>query len=156
MNTRVSINNATKASFNERLVKKTAKVVLDGEEKLVGPATRAELSVAFVAPSRIRELNKKYRRQDAVTDVLSFAENGGCDCDCVGFGEYAAAPVYLGELAVCLAQVKLDARESKVSTDRELAWVVVHGILHLLGYDHETSQPTRFGCAPKRNFIFQN
>jgi probable rRNA maturation factor len=45
----------------------------------------------------------------------------------------------LGELVICLSQVKKDAKESKVGLDYELAWVVVHGVLHLLGYDHETS-----------------
>lgn len=146
MNIRISVNNTTKAAANESLVKKTAKIVIDGEEKLIGPATRAELSVAFVTPRRIRELNKTYRRHDTVTDVLSFAENEDCgcdcdcDCDCGCDGEHVAGPIYLGELVVCLAQVKLDARESKVSAERELAWVIIHGILHLLGYDHETCQ----------------
>jgi probable rRNA maturation factor len=152
MNIQVSINNTTKAAFDEKLVRKAARTVANGEEKLIGPASRVELSVAFISPVRIRQLNKMYRKRDVVTDVLSFAgdEDGECDCGCGC--EHAAGPLYLGELAVCLAQVKKDARESKVAADYELAWVIVHGILHLMGYDHEAGDAAAEIMRAKEKF----
>ena len=159
MNIRISINNTTRAAVNERLVKKAIKAVLGGEQGLIRTATRVELSVAFVTPQRIRKLNKEYRRHDSVTDVLSFAENEGrdkgCghDCDCYGRAStHSSNPVYLGELVICLTQVKLDARELKISVDYELAWVIVHGTLHLLGYDHETDGSDAHQMRAKEKF----
>lgn len=74
------------------------------------------VAVAFVAPGRIRELNREHRDRDAVTDVLSFPVDGG---------EPAAGPRELGDVVICPEETA-DLREA-----------VVHGALHLAGMDHE-------------------
>jgi len=159
MNIEVSINNLTRAAVNEKMVRKIIRIVVDGEEILIGSASCVKFSVAFISPVRIRQLNKMYRKHDAVTDVLSFAENESCgdECECgcgggEGKGKPAAGSVYLGELAVCLAQVRLDARKSKVAVDYELAWVIVHGTLHLLGYEHEACEADALQMRAKEQF----
>ncbi len=74
------------------------------------------VAVAFVAPARIRELNREHRGRDAATDVLSFPVDGG---------EPAAGPRELGDVVICPEETA-DLREA-----------VVHGALHLAGMDHE-------------------
>jgi len=109
----VEINNLTTVSIDEEFLKKVAEKVLEGEK------AKGELSIALVGQGRIRELNKKYRGKNRVTDVLAFPSNG------------------LGEIVICLREVKKNAKRFGSSFEKELATCLIHGILHLLGYDHE-------------------
>lgn len=89
-----------------------------------------EVSVAMVKPEVIKELNQRYRRQRQVTDVLSFT--------------YAYQPDWLsGEIIICLAQAKAQARRRRHSLRQELNTLLVHGCLHLAGYDHHTARQRR-------------
>ena len=120
-----------------------AKIKLD-EEKLLAlsrkvllkeGAPKKDLSIVFVGPQRIRQLNKKYRQKDQSTDVLSFAEKDlPAGLKQIGFSSG------LGELIICPIVVKKNSREAKIAFETELAHVLVHGILHLFGYDHEKSE----------------
>ena len=112
----IEINNLTTTSIEEEILKKVAERILEGENK-----RNADLSIALVGPGRIRELNKKYRGKNRVTDVLSFPDNG------------------LGEIVICLREVKKNAKKFESSFKKELSTCLIHGILHLLGYDHEKS-----------------
>lgn len=112
----IAIKNLTRTVIDEKLFAQVAKIVLKGENKETN-----EASVVFVNSGKIKELNKKYRNIDASTDVLSFA--GGTD--------------FLGEIVICPAEVKKNAKEAGDSFKKELVFVFIHGILHLLGYDHE-------------------
>ncbi len=93
----------------------------------------AEISVSFVDDERIRELNREHRGLDRSTDVLSFplCENG----------EYEVSPetgcVALGDIVISLEHAKAQAEEFGHSFEREVAYLTVHSMLHLLGYDHE-------------------
>lgn len=114
----IEINNLTTVSVDEEFLKRVAGKVLEGENK-----KDAELSVALFGQGRIRELNKKYRGKNQVTDVLAFSGTGG-----------------LGELVICLREVKKNAKRFNLTFETELARVLIHGILHLLGYDHEKGE----------------
>ena len=83
-----------------------------------------ELSLVFVSQKKIKELNDQYRSVSKETDVLSFD----------GDGVFS-----LGELVFCLDVVKLKAQKSKLPIKLYLSMLTVHGLLHLLGYDHELS-----------------
>lgn len=85
---------------------------------------KKEISIALLSPLEIKKLNKIYRHKDKVTDVLSF----GLDDKHL-----------LGEIVICVEQAKKQAQEKKQSLQSELKLLVVHGTLHLLGYDHEIS-----------------
>lgn len=92
----------------------------------------AEISVRFVDNEQIKELNAKYRNIDRETDVLSFplGENG----------EYDRNPstnaALLGDIVISMQKAMEQAEEYGHSLDREVAFLAVHSMLHLLGYDH--------------------
>ena len=87
-----------------------------------------EISLSFVEASEIQTLNKQYRNKDSVTDVLSFEANTDPNID---------LPV-LGDIVICVERAIEQAKEIKQSQKREFAFLFVHGLLHLLGYDHES------------------
>lgn len=90
-----------------------------------------EISISLVGEQRIRSLNKQYRKKDAVTDVLSFPLGGE---DLTGYNKKA-----LGDLFLCVPFARRAARNESMTLDTKLAWMTVHGLLHLLDYDHERS-----------------
>lgn len=136
MATIVEVNNLTRCSINIRFLKNTAKTVLKEEigEKFKG---KAELSIALISPQKIKQLNKKYRKIAVQTDVLSFCEEG--DFLAKMRAGQLDSHAYLGEIAINPSQVKKNAKSGEKNEKEELAWVVIHGVLHLLGYDHEKS-----------------
>ncbi len=90
------------------------------------------LSVAITNDATVRKLNRRYRGEDAPTDVLSF----GLDSR-ERFVSAAGAP-QLGDVVISYPTAQRQARTAGHSLDNELAHLLVHGVLHLLGYDHET------------------
>ena len=84
------------------------------------------VSIVLVGDKKIRELNRQYRKKDKVTDVLSF-------------GDWQN-PVFLGEIAISLPQIRRQAKEYGVEIKQELARILIHGVLHLTGLNHEKSK----------------
>ena len=80
-------------------------------------------TIAFVSDKRIRELNRQFRGIDKATDVLSFP---------------AEEELNLGDVAVSVDTAAMQAKENGLSFDDEIAQLILHGLLHLSGYDHET------------------
>jgi probable rRNA maturation factor len=97
-------------------------------------AAPAELSIAFVDDAAIQVLNRDYRATDAPTDVLSFAQGEGDE-----FALPEGAAPHLGDVIVSIETARRQAAEHGLALDDEVAHLVVHGILHLLGYDHEAA-----------------
>lgn len=94
----------------------------------------AEISVLLVNDSRMRLLNRSYRNVDKTTDVLSFPLFVlPCEVGVSGEGE----PVALGDIVVNLHQAERQSRARGVTLYREVEWLLLHGLLHLIGYDHE-------------------
>lgn len=89
----------------------------------------AELSVLFVGDDEIRELNKRYLNRDYPTDVISFSMREG---DFSSLNENI-----LGDVVVSLDNAKEYAEKKGVSIEDETLFLLIHGILHLVGYDHE-------------------
>ncbi len=110
----IEINNLTAVSIDESFLKAVARKVLKGEKQ-----EDKDLSIALVGQEKIKELNKRYRGENRATDVLAFPGNG------------------LGEIVICLKEVKKNAKRFNSVFEKELARVLIHGILHLSGYDHE-------------------
>ncbi len=96
-----------------------------------------EVSVTFTDNNAIHVLNREYRGKDAPTDVLSFPllENGEIDDDDIIEGE----PVALGDIVISLEKALSQSQEYGHSFEREICFLAVHSVLHLLGYDHEIS-----------------
>lgn len=100
-----------------------------------GEEGEIEVSVLVTDDAQLHELNRDYRGVDAPTDVLSFAaEEEG---DGPAFVRPPDAPRFLGDIALSYERVVSQAAEYGHSRERELAFLVAHGTLHLLGYDHE-------------------
>ena len=116
------------------LVREAIEATLDYEQY----GNPCEVSVSFVDNAEIRGLNKKFRSIDKATDVLSFPL---FDYD----GESEEPPVdemlgMLGDIVLSLEQAAIQAEEYGHSFEREVAFLTVHSMLHLLGYDHETGE----------------
>jgi probable rRNA maturation factor len=101
--------------------------------RVAPPRARGGVSVALVSDQRVRALNRTYRRQDYATDVLSF-----CEPSALGFQPSALSPQpFLGEIVIARGVARRQAREARHSERTELRILALHGLLHLLGYDHE-------------------
>mgnify|MGYP000855455427 CR=1 FL=1 len=94
-----------------------------------------ELTVLLGGPALLRALNHEHRGLDEPTDVLSFPAAEGEE-----FPVAPGEPRYLGDIAVSVATVRENAAAASLAADLELRHVVVHGMLHLAGYDHETPE----------------
>ncbi|HCY44255.1 MAG TPA: rRNA maturation RNase YbeY [Firmicutes bacterium] len=99
--------------------------VMDAKESI--------FTIIFVTPEEIHELNKQYRGVDRVTDVISFALE---DVHDVSLTDVRV----LGDIYICIDRMKEQALEYGHSETRELSFLTVHGLLHLLGYDHQTKE----------------
>lgn len=121
------IRNFTKNRIGAKRLERVVEAVA-AEEKI---KNRAEVSLVFTGEKRIRGLNKKYRGVDRVTDVLSF--EGENDDDFISPQDGVS---YLGEIFICYPRAQKQAREKKHSIEKEIDILLVHGLFHLLGYDH--------------------
>ena len=110
-----------------------------------------EASITFCDDEKIRELNKKFRNIDRATDVLSFplfdedsAEYSVPEIECM-----------LGDIVISLERAKAQAEEFGHSYERETAFLAVHSVLHLLGYDHETGEEDEIDMRRRQSDIME-
>jgi probable rRNA maturation factor len=100
-----------------------------------GIAGTVEVSVLVTDDAALHALNRDYRGVDAPTDVLSFAAED--ETSGPAFVSPPGTPRYLGDIAISYERVVAQAAEYGHPRERELAYLTAHGVLHLLGYDHE-------------------
>lgn len=152
----VLVNNCQPKTVKQKdltRLQRLAKYVLKKE----GVSTRAELSIALVGEKEIHELNSKYRKIDAPTDVLSFAmvdqlESIKGENEQKEDKKTGKEPLMIGEVVISPEFAEKQSRQRKRSFENELDLLLVHGILHILGYvhDNETSTET---MQNRENFI---
>jgi|LGVE01.1.fsa_nt_gb probable rRNA maturation factor len=94
----------------------------------LGDKTNFEVSISFVTNEEIRELNRTYRNKDSATDVLSFPMEEEFELDFEN--------TILGDVVISVDRIREQAEEFKHSFQRELSYLLVHSLLHLLGFDH--------------------
>jgi probable rRNA maturation factor len=143
----VEINNKTRSKVDLILVRKVAEKFLKLNRK-----QNYNISIAFVGDGVIRKLNKVYRGKDKVTDVLAFTDVSTTTrnvTDGIGDGEKK----FLGEIIINYTQIKRQAKQYGNSVKEELIFVLVHGLLHLLGYDDETRKERRKMERLSKEFI---
>src|SRR4030042_115583 len=121
----IEINNLT-TLVDYGFLKKVAKIVLN-KKKL-------DLSIVLVSSAEIKELNKKYRKKNKATDVLSFLYDDS------------------GEIVICLKEVRQNAKKFGFPFKTELAKVLIHSVLHLLGYEHEKYKKQAAIMDKKENY----
>jgi len=124
----VEINNLTGLIIDGNFLKAVAKKVLKERNK-----EKIDLSIVFVGQERMKKLNQKYRRKNKLTDVLAFGEG-------------------LNEIVICPQEVKKNAKRFDSVFKKELARVLIHGILHLLGYNHEKGGKEAEKMEKKQNY----
>ncbi|HAP32017.1 MAG TPA: rRNA maturation RNase YbeY [Firmicutes bacterium] len=115
--------------------------------RLEGAKAEGEVSIVLVDNSHIHELNLTYRGKDAPTDVLAFNLQGG--------GVALEEDELLGDVVISMEKAEEQRIALGHTLKREVAFLAVHGILHLLGYDHDTGI-TEQEMSEKQEFILKN
>jgi probable rRNA maturation factor len=111
----------------------------------------AELSVALTNDEEIHELNRVFRRRDKPTDVLAFAMREGESVGARPVGDKArSAPEMLGDVVVSIETARRQAARRRRRLESELRHLIAHGLLHLVGYDHQTKTEEREMVAETR------
>jgi probable rRNA maturation factor len=123
-----------------RKLKKIALAILD----LAGQAD-AELSLALIGNAEMRKLNAKYRGKDYPTDVLSFPMEETAP----------TATRLLGDVIISVDKAREQAKERGRAQDQEMTTLLIHGIVHLLGYDHERSAKDARAMKRLENKIYR-
>ena len=124
----------------ESLVEKRLFAVLEALD--VEPC---ELSLSFISDTQMQELNKTYRDKDESTDILSFAQDDDIEDFSwpeLSFAGDSAPPVeirVLGDMVISIDTLKRNAQSFSVEVDEELFRLLIHGLLHLLGFDHASN-----------------
>ncbi|MFA7244582.1 MAG: rRNA maturation RNase YbeY [Candidatus Magasanikbacteria bacterium] len=108
---------------------------------------KGNISVHIVGDKKIRDINKIYRDKDKVTDVISFAiEEGENIFDFIDEKD-------LGDIFICANQIRRQAKENNISEKEEMIRMLVHGILHILGYDHLQEVDAKKMFALQEKFV---
>lgn len=122
----IEVNNKTKSAINLKAVKRITDKFLKLYKK-----EKQDVSIAFVGDAVMRKLNKVYRGKDKVTDILSFPNNAIAGKD---------KGKNLGEIIISFAQIKRQAKKYGNSAEKELAFILAHGLLHLVGMEDESEK----------------
>ncbi len=143
MNKAIQITNRQRALSFPRSLGALMRHSLEEALSRFGLVDNSELYVSMVSPSTIQRLNREYRENNAVTDVLSFPtidwagenpgkipENKHIDID------PKTGRFMLGDIVICLKRATEQANDYGHSLEREVCFLAVHGLLHLLGFDH--------------------
>jgi probable rRNA maturation factor len=119
------INNQRKIKIKIEEFQAFAENVIDAVKKAKGKSA----TIAFVSDRKMRALNKNFRGKNSTTDVLSFPFEAD---------EFEADEKILGDIIISLEQAKKQAEENDLDFETEIKQLILHGVLHLCGYDHET------------------
>lgn len=121
----IEINNPFGNESSDRLIRKVAEdtIAYLEDKEIVKDNRDFELSIALVEREKIIKLNQKYREKNESTDVLSFCYDNNNER-------------INGEIILCLEEIEENSKHDKIETKIELAKNVVHGILHIVGFDH--------------------
>ena len=133
-------NAQRKIRINSKGIKNNVKQVLEDLD-----CHEKELSILVVSDAKIRELNRQYRGMDRATDVLSFPQQEEDN----GLNHHL-----LGDIVFSAETAARQAKEHGLSFEEEILLLLIHGILHLLGYDHERSKKNEKQMRKKSRELF--
>ncbi len=130
--TNVEVTGVAVPRFSKREIASFTRQVLLALEKLDKLEEEiTEVSIAFIDDEAMKKLNQKFRNKASTTDVLTFPADDS-------YNEPSASGRPLGDIVISVDQARTQATEEKHSLPTEIRYLVVHGVLHALGYDHET------------------
>ena len=131
----LEINVQIKRGYGKSVSKKWLQLLAEAALEAEGVAHPVELGIVVSDDATVRRLNRFYRGKDKTTDVLSFAlTEDAADADFIIPSDGVSR---LGEVIISYPRAVAQAQEHGHSIEREIAWLLIHGILHLLGYDHQ-------------------
>jgi len=131
------INNTTKHSVNKKNVQET----VDKFIEFYKLKEKIELSIAFVSNKEIKRLNKAYRGIDSATDVLSFGKIMEIAVKAANNKDVSNIEIpELAEIIISYEQARRQAKNNKITIKNEINRLLIHGLLHLAGYDHKTDK----------------
>ena len=158
----------SKNKVNELLLEKVKNVYEYAVNFLKIDAENLEVNIDFVSPLKIKKINKKFRGVNKVTDIISFPfllkpnTSGMQLIEGENFNEkfkFAINPetqnIVLGDLYICFSKMKKQAKEFGTGIEREFVYLCLHGLLHLLGYDHMTEDDKKV-MREKEELILKN
>jgi len=119
---------------NQRKIKLDWQIFQTFAERAIEQIHEAEnkaATIAFVSDRKMRELNNEFRGKNSTTDVLSFPFEAD---------EFDIEQAFLGDIVISLEQAQQQAAENDLDLETEIKQLILHGILHLCGYDHETDK----------------
>ena len=132
--TNVEVTGEAVPRFSRREIGAYTRQVLLALEKLNRlPEEITEISIAFVDDEAMTALNRKFRRKARTTDVLTFPADDS-------YNDPSQTGRPLGDIVISVDQARRQAADEKHSTAVEVRYLILHGILHALGYDHETDE----------------
>jgi len=102
-----------------------------------GAGAEVELGLVIATEERVKQLNRDYRGRDEPTDVLAFSAREEVGANLPPFVPPPDGVLHLGEVIISYSQAAIQAEEHRHSIKRELAILIIHGVLHLLGYEHD-------------------
>lgn len=158
----LEIRNFTQNEIDEKFFKKIIETIL----KEIDIKEKTEISLAIVGNGRMRKLNKIYRGKNRVTDVLSFDNKSVLPYlekafprirkgENIKFIDPPDKIKRLGEIIICYPQAKKQAKKLNHSLKEEVAILLIHGMLHLLGYNHEQNEKEAKKMKEKEDIIFK-
>ncbi len=130
--------------------------IVEGALKAQGVSPNAEMGLVITDQARVQELNKTYRDEDRPTDVLAFYMTTGGEEPGSTPERFVVAPDgkrHLGEVIISYPQAVIQAQEQGHSVEKELAILIIHGVLHLLDYDHERPEQKREMAAREQAIL---
>lgn len=142
-----------KVEINQKILlggQKIPRQSLDKISRLVSQKIKSQkdfqVSLAFVSPSQIKRLNRDYRGQNRITDVLSFTFQKPSE---------AKSDEVLGEILICYSQAKKNALADGASPRQEVYRLIIHGLLHLFGYEHQSVKKAKQMFALQEQILKQ-
>ena len=142
---KINVVNPTKTKINTSRLQKSLELIVKTMllQKIRNKKwlkEKKEIVFIFLPPKEMQRINKTYRNKNKKTDVLSFE---------------SADLNTLGEIAFCLPVLTKQAKQQEHSLDQELQYMMIHGMLHLLGYDHELSKAEESLMFRLQDFCFE-
>ena len=136
MKVNLEINNTTQSLVSDEFLTSVAEETFRVLNLDFFAGKELIISLALVPEEEIKNLNKEYRKNDTVTDILSFPEYRNIAEIKMAIAQSRGNEMFLGELILCYDDIREYAQKENIALNKELANVIAHGILHLLGFAH--------------------
>lgn len=148
MEINILVDEGVEAGVEPSWLEDVAQRVLAAEKA----SAKTEVGIVVTGQEMVQQLNRSYRGKDESTDVLAFSVRDEAN----GLPRFIFAPdglLHLGEVIISYPQAEIQAEEHRHPLKRELSILLIHGLLHLLGYDHEESEARRKMRAREKELL---